>query len=696
MKSVEVFSDIPLWTLGVWGVFTLWFSLFYYRRKSWLKDIQSWKRYVLIGLRFTGLFLLGLMLLGILIKGTEKRVDLPMLITIVDDSESMLNYADSNEVNIESKRFIQAAQEGLANQFNVLTFGLDDEIKDADNLDFTGNKTNLSNAFERIYNNYYGRNIGAIVLLSDGNYNAGTTPLLVAEKFKRVPIYTLSVGDTIQKVDHLVKSIVNNDIAFLNNRFPVEVSIEGHKTANLPFEIKLIKNGEVIQREKLQHQASDYSLIKTTFQLDANSLGIHEYTIEIDALSNEYNLENNEKSFFIEVLDDRSQVLLIAETLNPDAGAIRNALITENNLEVTTVTLDELPESFKAFDLLIWFDPGVKSTPSQLKRIQEAQKPKWYFITPQTSNATIDQLNLQAQIRASGRTDYVGAAFNQDFNLFTLTAETRSAIELFPPLASHFGSVEFSQNSSILAYQKVGNIAKSDPLIYFSENRNQKFAVMYGIGLWSWRIADYRMNQSFSGFNEIVRKTVQYLILRENTSRLRITMPSLANNDEEFMIRASFYNESYEPITEPIINFDLYNANDEHFEYAFLPLDESYQLNLGRLPEGRYTWEASTSFNGKEFEVNGSFAIRDLAIEKQSTKANHQLLQQMAENGRGAFTSLDNYPEIIEDLFNREDIVPITYETNAYNKLIDYLWLLLLIVAVFTVEWLIRRYEGAY
>src|SRR5690625_7993654 len=88
-------------------------------------------------------------------------------------------------------------------------------------------------------------------------------------------------------------------------------------------------------------------------------------------------------------------------------------------------------------------------------------------------------------------------------------------------------------------------------------------------------------------------------------------MPSLANNDEEFMIRASFYNESYEPITEPIINFDLYNANDEHFEYAFLPLDESYQLNLGRLPEGRYTWEASTSFNGKEFEEIGRASCRD-------------------------------------------------------------------------------------
>lgn len=696
MKGLEIISDIPMWTLSVWALVALAASLFYYRKKSWVKDIQSWKRYLLIGLRTTGLFLLGILLLGILVKGTEKRVDLPMLITLVDDSQSMLNYADSNEVSKGSIDFLNAIDSELNTKFNNLTFGLNGEVKNIDSLSFEVSSTNLGGALERVYNNYYGRNIGAIILLSDGNFNSGTTPLLVAEKFKRVPIYTLSVGDTVQKVDHMVKSIVNNEIAFLNNRFPVEVSIEGNKTGNLPFEVQLSKDGELLQRKRLQHQEGEYSLVKTTFQLDANSLGIHEYTIKIDALDNEYNLENNEKSFFIEVLDDRSQVLLIAEALNPDVGAVRSALISENNLEVETVTLDDLPDNLEKFDLIVWFDPEVKSNSSQFQKINSAKKPKWYFITPQTSRATIAQLNVQANITTTGQVDNVGAAFNQDFNLFNLSAEARKTLSAFPPVVSHYGSVNFNHNSSILAFQKVGSISKTDPLFYFSEHEKQKFAVTYGIGLWSWKIADYRMNQSFANFNEIVRKTVQYLILRENTSRLRIALPTLANSDEEFVINASFYNESYEPITNPTIHFHLNNANNEQFEYAFLPLENEYQLNLGRLSEGRYTWEAFTTFNGSEFSVNGSFAIRDLAVEKQATKANHQLLQQMAENGRGVFTSLENYPVIIEDILNREDIVPIAYETNAYNKLIDYLWLLLLIVAVFTTEWMIRRYAGAY
>src|SRR5690554_2090742 len=100
------FSDIPLWTLIVWAVIVVALSLLLYRRKSWVKEISRFRRFVLISLRSLGLFLLGLLLLGILIKGTESEVDQLMVITIVDDSQSMLNYADSNSVEDLTKAYL--------------------------------------------------------------------------------------------------------------------------------------------------------------------------------------------------------------------------------------------------------------------------------------------------------------------------------------------------------------------------------------------------------------------------------------------------------------------------------------------------------------------------------------------------------------------------------------------------------------
>jgi hypothetical protein len=692
----EFFSDIPLWTLILWAVLVVVLSFLLYRRKSWVKEISSFKRFLLITLRSLGLFLLGVLLLGILIKGTDSEVDQPIVITIVDDSQSMLNYSDSASVKEQTISFLKSINMNFDTHYNHLIFTLDSDIQNPDSVGFNNSKTNLSHALNKVYNNYYGRNIGAIVLLSDGNFNAGTTPLIVAEKFKKTPIYTLSVGDTIQKVDHLIKSVVANEIAFLGNKFPVEVSIEGNKTPSQGFELRLLKDGKVVETKELKHQENDYSLVKSDFLLEAKSIGMHEYTVSVETISNEFNLENNTKSFYVEVLDDRSRVLLITESLNPDAGAIRSALIPENNLELTTATMDELPEDLSVYDLVIWHNPGVSRNPKAFEKMNQSGKPIWYVVTPQTSRSDISKLQLLANINTTGQMDNVSAAFNQGFNLFKLSPEARKAIDNFPPLKAHYGSVKYNNVGATLAYQRVGAIVKPEPLFYFGTKQNVKFAVTYGSGLWSWKLADFQMNQSHDNFNELVRKSVQYLILKDNTSRLRINLPSIASSDEEFIINASFYNESYEPITAPTIQLELSKPNGASFDYAFLALDNEYSLNLGQLPAGRYSWKASTKYNGKSFEKEGTFGVKDLALEKQTTKADHQLLMQMAENSQGEFALLSNYQSIIDDINQRKDIVPVAYESSTYHKLIDYIWLMLLIVAIFTTEWVIRRYSGAY
>lgn len=692
----ELFSDIPLWMLIFLAVVSSALGWLLYRKKSWVKDISNLRRFILIGLRSLGLFLLGMLLFGILIKGVDKEIDQPIIITIIDDSQSMLNYSDSLLVEEQTNAYLKAVEEQLDKKFNSLTFTLDSQLRHIDSLVFNNSKTNLSSVLNKVYDNYYGRNIGAIVMLTDGNFNTGTNPSMVAEKFKRTPIYTLSVGDTIQKVDHLIKSIVANEIAFLNNKFPVEITIEGNKTPKQPFEVKLLKDGKLIASQKLVHQDSDYSLIKKQFTLEATAVGMHEYTVQIEKLANEFNLKNNTQSFYIEVLDDRSKVLLLHEALNPDVGAVSSALTSENNLEIVNKSINELPEDLTEFDLIIWFDPGVSGNTTAFKTLLNAEKPTWYFISPQTSRTDISLLKLPANIRITGQMDNIGAAFNQSFNLFKLSPEARKSIDQFPPLNVHYGELKYDNLGSVLAFQKVGTIAKKDPLLFFANQQDKKLAVTYGVGLWSWRIADYQMNQSHDNFNEIVRKTVQYLIVKENTSRLRINLPSIASSDVDFVLQASFYNESYEPITEPTIKLELSKPNGESFEYTFLPLENEYSLNLGKLPAGRYNWKAQTTYNGKQFQKEGGFAIKDLELEKQSTKANHQLLLQIAANSNGEFRMLSEYQDILDQIINSEDIVPVAYESSTFHKLIDYWGLLLIIVLLFTGEWIIRRYSGAY
>jgi hypothetical protein len=60
--------------------------------------------------------------------------------------------------------------------------------------------------------------MGGVVLMSDGIYNAGISPLYSTFNF---PVYTLGIGDTLQHVDVAIKNVSYNKIAYEGNKFPV-------------------------------------------------------------------------------------------------------------------------------------------------------------------------------------------------------------------------------------------------------------------------------------------------------------------------------------------------------------------------------------------------------------------------------------------------------------------------------------------
>jgi hypothetical protein len=654
------------------------------------------KRGVLISLRFLGLFLIGGLLLGVLIKSTTLETDKPSIITIYDNSSSILNYSDSSSVKGEVSKFENELESSFNNKFEILNYTLDGLIKNADSLSFNKETTSLSEGIDRVYNNYYGRNIGAVILVSDGNYNRGVNPAYVSEKFKNTPFYTLGVGDTIQKVDHLISSIVGNEIAFLNNQFPLEVTIEGNLSNKTSFDISLYDNGRKIKTKRLEHQDSDYSIIKTKFLIDAKSTGVHHYVAKIESIEKESNIQNNEKSIYVEVLDDRSNVLLLAEVLHPDIGAIKNALNEEQNIEVTSKLIKDLPEDLSQFDLIIWHSPGVSRDTKSFNRLLDLNKPFWYILGSRTKQSTIEQLKIASNVQTTGQSDKVGTAYNEFFKLFELSKEARSNFSIFPPLTINYGKIQINNSSNILGYQKVGAITKKDPLYYFGKKGIQKFGVTYGTGIWSWKLADYQSNANNNVFNEIISKTIQYLIIKENTSRLRIKLPNLFNADENIIVNASFYNKSYQPITTPTITFELIDKDDNKIDYSFLPGDEKYSLNLGRLQPGKYEWVAKSEFNGENFKKQGAFVVKKLELESIDTKANHSLLSQIAANSNGTFHQLSDHSSLINEIAQRSDIVPVTYETSSYKKLIDYFWWFVLIAALFSSEWFLRRYNGGY
>jgi hypothetical protein len=195
--------------------------------------------------------------------------------------------------------------------------------------------------FEKINVDYYNRNIGGIAFISDGNYNVGANPSYAAEKISLTPVFALAVGDTTPKKDQLIRNITVNDIAFLKNDFPVEVDLEAFKIGARSVNVSIFQNGQKVGNQVVQYKNGKRDFQQVSFVLNATKPGFQTYTVKVDAVENEYTLKNNTRTFYIEVIDARSKVLILGGAPHPDISALKEVLDANENIEAESVLLKD-------------------------------------------------------------------------------------------------------------------------------------------------------------------------------------------------------------------------------------------------------------------------------------------------------------------------------------------------------------------
>jgi hypothetical protein len=114
------------------------------------------------------------------------------------------------------------------------------------------------------------------------------------------------------------------------------------------------------------------------------------------------------------------------------------------------------------------------------------------------------------------------------------------------------------------------------------------------------------------------------------------------------------------------------------------------------LKAGKYKWFAKTAYDGKTYNKQGVFVVEDIQIEKSETTANHGMLKQLAKQSNGKFLLLKQYESLLKTIENREDIATVSYEETAFNDLMDYVSIFLILFLFLGGEWFLRRWLGGY
>jgi hypothetical protein len=175
-----------------------------------------------------------------------------------------------------------------------------------------------------------------------------------------------------------------------------------------------------------------------------------------------------------------------------------------------------------------------------------------------------------------------------------------------------------------------------------------------------------------------------------------VQFPKRFTKDEEVIVNASVYNESLEKITSPNVKMVVKNERGSVLNRDFAKSGDMYRLSLGKLTPGKYSWSASTSFNGKSYRKSGEFVVEDVALEKLNSSSNGQVMQQLAKRTSGEFRYLKDYQKTLDKLLKRDDITSVSYAETIFNDLIDLKWLFFLLLFLLTLEWFLRKWLGAY
>lgn len=692
---MRIASDISLWWILPWAFLSIFFAVWYYRNVPWLKEQSKRIQFLMRFLRSAVLFIVGLLLIGLILESSSYREEKPVLITLVDNSSSMLNYKDSASVNGLINKYKNDLIAKYGDQFDIVSMRTGAAVDYGDTVEFDESKTNLYNGFEKIHEDFYNRNVGGVVLISDGNFNEGPNPTYAAEKISLTPVFSLLVGDTVKKRDQYIKNIAVNDVAFFRNQFPVEVDIEAIKLGKKNVTVSIVQNGKTIASQTVKYAGIPVDFQHLSFVLDANKIGFQAYTVVISDVDNEYNYKNNERTFYVEVIDSRSKVLVLAGAPHPDVSAIRQELEKDENLEVESHIVKDWDRDLKNVDMVVIHEPGFNMESSVLDFLMDKKVPVLFVVGPNAAPQSMKGVGLGLSFPSSKQTDENQAVINSGFTQFEISTDLKKAIDYYPPLKSKFGELK-ANGAEVLAFQRVGGVQKKDPIIFFLKKSGVKYGIIYGEGIWRWRVNEFARTGEQKAFNELISKIGQYLLVKQNTAALRVTFPKRFTKNEEVLVNASIYNESMDPITTPVIELTVTDQKAKRSKMQFGVSGSTYRLSMGKLAPGKYDWKATAKHSGKTYSKSGVFIVEDIDPELLVNSSNNVVLNQLADGSEGKVFELKNYSQLLNELGKRDDITTVSYKEASFDGLIDYTLLFILLLLFLSLEWFLRRYLGAY
>lgn len=693
--NISLITELPAWWILICFLLGVLYALVLYRHDNTFDGIHRWLRTFLFVIRSLAVSILAILLLTPLIKTFIREKEKPVIIIAQDNSESIILNKDSAFYRKDYKTSVDALVSALNDKFDVRTISWGDKISDKIDYSYNEKQTDFSSLQNQMSVRYGNRNVGAVIIASDGLYNRGSSPLYNFDL--KVPVYTIALGDTTVQKDVLISRINFNKVVYSGNTFPVEIMVSARQSSGERTKLTLMQDSATLFSRDITISGNRFSqLIPIT--LEAKKTGLLHYKIKVSSVSGEMTFLNNESEIYIEVLESKQKILIVGNAPHPDLGALKLGIESSQNYSVKVILAGET-EQLRDYNLVILHNLPSLTHPigDLLAQIKSSKTPAWFIVGTQTSNSLFNNSGTGLIINGNGdKMNSVLPIVSSNFSRFTVSDEMKRMMPLFPPLTSPFGDYKQTANNSVLLVQQIGNVTTDQPLQIFNESGITRMGVLCGEGLWRWRLSDYAENGSYNVYNEWLLKSVQNLSVKENRTHFRLINKNSFAENEPVTFDAEVYNDNYELINTPEVNISLVNPSNKTFPYTFSKTEKGYTLNAGYLPAGQYKYKATVNNGGKMYQAGGELSVTALQVEQIETVADHQLLYALSQKSGGEMFYPNQTAELAKKLLARDDIKTVTYSHYKLRDLVDWKLIFFIVLGLLTMEWFLRKRAGGY
>ena len=704
-------------------------SLTVWSYRHTVPPLSGWRKWLPATLRFVALTTIFFLLLEPVVQSVSTTERPPILAVLVDDSESLKVTARSSMApgnTSDSPANSDSASSPAASLLpafenvdgSVRYFSFDRDLRDLgsaprDSLTASGSRTNLSAALDAVRSNLDGENLAGVVVLSDGQYNAGRNPLYVAERFP-VPIHTVTIGDTTGARDVQVRRMTTNDLAYVGTELPVRVAIRSRDAGGEQVTVRLQQNGETLDQEALRLPAgTSERLVDLSFTPDA--AGLQPITVSVTTVDGEATERNNAARRSIRVLESKRRVLMLAGAPSPDVGALRRVLQRDADTDLTVrVTRQDgryyngdLPDDFSEVDVLVLMGfPGPTTRDADITRVADALDnglPVVFFMQPNTDLGRLSSLTGALPVAVDRpRTSSIEALIaptEQAFQhpIMQVDDADEAPWDQLPPLLYNESRWATSPDAQTLATLRVRGMSMDDPALVIRRRAGQRSAALLAHGTWRWTNLPEDLRAARPVWPGVLSNLVRWVAARDDNRPVRVDpVQDVFAGGERVELTGQVYDESLEPVSDATVDVIVRAENGTEYDLSMKPRGSGqYGLDAGVLPEGTYAFEAAGRLDGRTLGTDqGQFSVGELTVEYRETRADPSLMRQLAKRSGGQAFTADAVQDVPRAVQQANAFQASTFETEREFELWRLWGFLVVILACLAGEWALRKRFG--